>query len=83
LANAAAENQSVAGRISALGDASFTVDVLKNREKQTLEFQVDGNTKVEGKLAIGAQASIEYRSDAGKNIAVRVVVTPASGNQLY
>jgi hypothetical protein len=44
---------------------------------------VDDKTKVEGKLTIGAQAMVEYRSDSGKNIAVHVVVTPASGINPY
>ena len=43
-----------------------------------MEFLVDDKTKVEGKLTVGAQAMVEYRSDSGKNVAVHVVVTPAS-----
>lgn len=74
------DNQSISGKISSVGDASFALDVLKNQNLSKVEFLVDGNTKVEGKLAIGAQASVEYRSDSGKNIAVHVVVTPASGD---
>ena len=77
------ENQSIAGKISSVGDASFAVDVQKNQDMQTLQFLVDGNTKVEGKLAVGAQATVEYRADAGKNVAVHVVVTPASGMEKY
>jgi hypothetical protein len=34
---------------------------------------------VEGKLATGSHAIVEYRSNSGKNVAGRVVVTPASG----
>jgi len=48
-----------------------------------VEFLVDDKTKVEGKLTIGAQAMVEYRSDDGKNVAVHVVVTPASGVNPY
>jgi hypothetical protein len=74
------ENQSVSGQISAVGDAAFSVSTKKdNSGQQTVEFLVDDKTKVEGKLTIGAQALVEYRSDSGKNIAVHVVVTPASG----
>ena len=43
-----------------------------------MEFVVDGDTKVEGKLRIGSQATVEYRSADGQNIAVHVVVKPAS-----
>jgi hypothetical protein len=74
------ENQSVSGQIASIGDAAFAVSITKDKQgPQTVEFLVDDKTKVEGKLAIGAQAMVEYRSDSGRNIAVHVVVTPASG----
>jgi len=74
------ENQSVSGQIASVGDAVFAINIAKDKQSpQTVEFQVDDKTKVEGKLTIGAQALVEYRSDSGKNIAVHVVVTPASG----
>jgi len=72
-------NQTVAGRISSVGDASFALEVVKNQNVQKLEFLVDGNTKVEGKLNVGANATVEYSSADGRNLAVRVVVQPASG----
>jgi hypothetical protein len=77
------DNQSLAGKISSVGDAAFSVQVTKNQEVNTVEFLVDGDTKVEGNLAIGAHATVEYRSDSGKNVAVHVIVTPASGMDLY
>jgi hypothetical protein len=80
----APENQSVSGQISSVGDAAFSLSTKKdNSGQQTVEFLVDDKTKVEGKLTIGAQALVEYRSDSGKNIAVHVVVTPASGVDPY
>lgn len=48
-----------------------------------MRFLIDGDTKVEGKLAVGAQATVEYRSENEKNIAVRVVATPISGIHPY
>jgi hypothetical protein len=79
------ENQSVSGQIASVGDAAFAVNLSgKDQQKpQTVEFLVDDKTKVEGKLAIGAQALVEYRSDSGRNVAVHVVVTPASGVSLW
>jgi hypothetical protein len=76
------DNQSLSGKISSVGDAQFSIDVLKDKDVNTVQFMVDEGTKVEGKLSVGAQATVEYRSDAGKNIAVRVIVTPASGLNL-
>jgi hypothetical protein len=78
------ENQSVSGQIASVGDAQFAIHITKDKQgPQTVEFLVDDKTKVEGKLTIGAQALVEYRSDSGRNIAVHVVVTPASGIGLY
>ena len=75
--------QSVAGKISSVGDAAFAVEVMKDQKVNTVQFFIDGDTKVEGKLSVGAQATVEYRSEDGKNIATHVVVTAASGISLY
>jgi hypothetical protein len=73
--------QSVTGKISSIGDAAFTLDVPKTQGSgsSTIQFLVDGNTKVEGRLTVGAQATVEYRGDSGKYVATHVVVTPPSG----
>jgi len=49
----------------------------------TVQFLVDDHTKVEGKLTVGAQATVEYHMADGKNIAVRVVVTKTSAVSGY
>jgi hypothetical protein len=77
------KNQSLSGNISSVGDAEFSVDVQKNRDVNTVQFPADDDTKAEGKLAVGAHATVEYRSNGDKNIPVRVGVMPASGMSLY
>ncbi len=78
--NRAVENQSVSGEIASVGDAALAISIAKdNRGQHTVECLVDDKTKVQGQLTVGAQAMVEYRSVSGKNIAVHVVVTPASG----
>lgn len=77
------DNESVSGKISSVGDASFAVEVMKNQKPSTVQFQIDGNTNVEGKLMVGAQVTVEYRSDEGRNLAVRVIVIPVSGMNWY
>lgn len=77
------DNQSLSGKIASVGDAAFALEVAKGKEVNTVQFLVDDQTKVEGKLAVGAQATVEYRSNNGNNIAVRVVVVPSSGMSLY
>ena len=68
------EHGSVTGKISSIGDASFSVDVNQSQKPVTLQFLIDDTTKVEGRLEVGAMAVVDYRTDAGNNIAVHVVV---------
>jgi len=79
----ASDNQSLSGKIASVDDAAFALEVAKGKDVNTVQFLVDDQTKVEGKLTVGAQATVEYRSNGGKNIAVRVVVMPSSGISLY
>jgi hypothetical protein len=78
--NNSPDSQSLAGKISAVGDATFAVDIIKDQTVNTVQFLIDSDTKVEGKLAVGSQASVEYKSDYGKNVATHVVVTTATLN---
>ena len=77
----ATEHGSVSGKISSVGDASFSVDVNKSEKPVTLQFLVDDTTKVEGRLEVGATATVDYRTDAGNNIALHVVVRPQEKSQ--
>lgn len=79
----AAETNSVSGKIASVGDSEFSLEVPKNEKPSTLQFQLDANTQLEGTLAVGSQATVDYRSAAGKMIATHVVVPPASGVSLY
>jgi hypothetical protein len=73
----ATQNGSVSGRISSIGDASFSVDVKKSQDLVTLRFLIDDNTKVDGKLEVGSMATVDYRTEEANNIAIRVVVQSA------
>lgn len=42
---------------------------------QSMTFTINDNTTVSGKLAVGANADVTYRSSGGENIAVSVRVT--------
>lgn len=74
----ATEHESVSGKISSIGDASFGVEVRKGQDLVTLQFLIDDTTKVDGRLEIGSMATVEYRTDGGNNIALHVVVQPAA-----
>ena len=79
----ASDNPSLSGKIASIGDAAFALEIAKGKEQNTVQFLVDDQTKVEGQLTVGAQATVEYRSNGDKNIAVHVVVMPSSGIALY
>jgi hypothetical protein len=74
-----AETHSVSGKISSVGESQFALDTVKNQKPDTIQFLIDENTRIEGKLTIGAPAAVDYRLDGDKMIATRVVVTQASG----
>ena len=79
----APENQPLSGKIASINDAAFAIEVAEGKDVNIVKFLVDDDTKVEGKLAVGAKATVEYRSDAGNNIAVHVVVVAKSRMKLY
>jgi hypothetical protein len=81
LFKAATERASVSGKISAIGDASFSVDVKKGQDSVTFQFLIDDTTAVEGRLKVGAHATVDYRTNDGTNIATHVVVQPSNSSQ--
>jgi hypothetical protein len=72
----------VTGTIANVNTSQFTLSLNRNQNPNKLEFVVDSNTKIEGKLAVGSQATVDYRSEGQQLIATRVVVLPASGIRL-
>lgn len=77
LSGLASSNPTVTGKLSAIGDASFTIAVKKSQNAEPMQFLIDDNTKLEGKLTAGVKAMVEYRaSDNGKDVALHVVVQP-------
>jgi hypothetical protein len=77
------EPSSVTGRVATLNDSQFTLELNRNQNPNKLEFVIDSHTKIEGKLAIGAQATVDYRAEGQRLFATRVVVLPVSGIQSY
>ena len=82
---AAAQTQSVSGKIASVDQNSFTLTVASGSsvsESQqptsanTMSFMIDKNTTVEGKLKVGSAADVTYRQDNGANVAISVHVAP-------
>jgi hypothetical protein len=78
----AIERSSVSGKVSAIGDASFSVDANMGQESATLQFLIDDTTKVEGRLEVGALATVDDRTSDETNIAAHVVVQPSNSSRL-
>ena len=72
------DNQSLSGKISAIKNAAFSLEVTKGQETKVMEFMINGDTKVESKLKAGSQAKAEYRFADSRNVALHVVVTLTS-----
>jgi hypothetical protein len=77
------EPASVSGTIANVNTSQFTLALNRNQNPNKLEFVVDSNTKIEGQLAVGSHATVDYRAEGQQLVATRVVVLPASGVQLY
>ena len=90
IAQDAPQTQSVSGTISAVNKTNFvlTLQTVKGSGLETvaqqdppksMTFQIDNNTTIEGKLAVGSNAEVTYRDDrSGNHMAIGVKVTPKS-----
>jgi hypothetical protein len=82
--------QSVSGKITSVSGKTFTLSTTQSSPSspagqqfqssasaagQSMTFTIDDNTTVSGKLAVGANADVTYRSQGGENIAVSVRVS--------
>jgi Cu/Ag efflux protein CusF len=83
--------QSVSGKITSVSGKTFTLSTSSaspsspagqqfqaspsSAAGQSMTFTIDDNTTVSGKLAVGANADVTYRSSNGENIAVSVRVS--------
>jgi hypothetical protein len=75
--------QSISGKIASVEKSSFTLTVGGQSNVSTsdpqaaksMTFQVDQNTTIDGKLKVGANADVTYRTEGGNNIAISVRVS--------
>lgn len=69
--------KSVSGKVTAIGDSghSFSMEVNEGGSKHTMEFVVDKNTQIQGRVTVGATATVEYQpSEGGQNVALSITV---------
>jgi hypothetical protein len=66
---------SVTGKVTQVetGGKAFSMDVNQGSEKHPMRFVVDKSTTVQGHVAAGSTASVDYQPDTnGQNVALSV-----------
>ncbi len=66
--------KSASGKVVGVTPTSLSVQVEESGKAKTLDFAIDSNTKVEGKVAKDASVQVTYRTEEGRNIATLVRV---------
>ena len=67
--------KSVTGKVASIGDQgkSFALEVNDGSSKRTMNFVVDKNTQVQGRVTEGTIVAVEYQpSGDGQNLCVRI-----------
>lgn len=67
--------KSITGKVASIGEQgkSFALEVNDGSNKRTMNFVVDKNTQVQGRVTEGTIVAVEYQpSDDGQNLCVRV-----------
>ncbi len=67
--------KTIAGKISSIedGGTAFKLEVDGRSAKQTLQFVFDKNTKLQGRVKVGAAVTVEYEArETGPNLALSV-----------
>ena len=66
----------IAGKVTSIGNDghSFGLEVDQNGQKQTMQFVVDKNATVQGKVTVGTPVTVEYAMEGGQNLALTIAV---------
>ena len=67
--------KSITGKVASIGDQgkSFALEVNDGSAKRTMNFVVDKNTQVQGRVTEGTIVAVEYQpSGDGQNLCVRI-----------
>jgi hypothetical protein len=67
--------QKVTGKVTSIGNGghSFALEVNEGTNKQTMQFVVDKNAKVQGKVGVGTDVTVEYTAmQGGQNLALSI-----------
>jgi hypothetical protein len=74
----ATATSSASGKIVAATDTSLSLEIQQGSDPSTQQFVINSETKVDGKLAVGAMATVAFRTDNGTQIATQITVQSGS-----
>ena len=72
---AQADTKTITGKITSVGNNghSFVLETNSGGDKQTMQFMLDKNAKVQGKVGVGSDVSVEYQPvEGGQNLALSI-----------
>jgi len=77
-AQAEQSTKSIAGTVSSIGSdgRSFELMVEQSSGKQTMQFVLDQNSQIQGKVTVGTAVKVEYVAMASQNV-VKIVTAQA------
>jgi hypothetical protein len=66
--------KTITGKIASIGSDghSFGLEVDQGGGKQTMQFIVDKNAKIRGKVTVGSPVTVEYAIEQGQNLALTI-----------
>lgn len=69
-----ADSKTVSGKVTAIGAdrKSFTMEVEDGGSKQNMQFVIDGNTQVTGRVTTGTVANVQYQAKEGQNLVLTI-----------
>jgi hypothetical protein len=76
------QTKSASGKVTDIASdkKSFTIEVNDGNARRAMQFVLDGNTQVQGKVSVGTDATVEFQpTPDGKNLAV--TITPRTSGQ--
>ena len=68
------DTKMVSGTITSIGNngTSFALEVTEGKDKQTMQFVLDKNAKVQGSVKVGTPVMVEYAVQQNQNLALTV-----------
>lgn len=69
------QSKTASGTVTAIGadKKSFSMDVNDQNSTKPMQFVIDNNTQVQGRVGVGTKANVQYQqNNDGKNVALSV-----------